>query len=273
MKYLLLVGVAFLVIGTTAFFISSRPTSQNHARRYIFDLISAQAVQAGQPTVVLYRIKHDKGDILKDFALVHEKRMHLIVVRRDLAHFQHQHPEFNETTGEFSTTIVFPTDGTYRLFADFTPESKNIQRLPVVATADINVGNAATYTPTPLNPEPPTAKFVNGYEVTYLLPNEVKRAKEFTFGLLIKQDGNEVTDLESYLGALGHSVVIRADSLDYLHTHPTEMHKTIGAHTKKQSEATIEFTTTLPQQGIYKIFTQFQHKDKVVTTSFTLAVD
>ena len=65
------------------------------------------------------------GKILKDFALAHEKLLHLIVVRKDLGDFQHLHPELNTKTGEFSLNdLTLPTDGAYRIFADFTPAGK-----------------------------------------------------------------------------------------------------------------------------------------------------
>jgi hypothetical protein len=36
----------------------------------------------------------------------------------------------------------------------------------------------------------------------------------------VTQGGKAVTDLEEYLGALGHVVVLREGTLDFFHTHP-----------------------------------------------------
>jgi len=38
--------------------------------------------------------------------------MHIIVVRKDLANFQHVHPKYDPATGKFTfTDLMFPSDG------------------------------------------------------------------------------------------------------------------------------------------------------------------
>jgi hypothetical protein len=55
---------------------------------------------------------------LRDFDLEHDRRMHLIVVRRDLTGFQHPHPEM-APDGTWSTPLELGEPGGYRVFADF----------------------------------------------------------------------------------------------------------------------------------------------------------
>ena len=63
--------------------------------------------------------------------IVHEKIMHFIVIRKDLANFQHVHPDFNSSTGEFTlSNLTLPSDGEYRLFADFTPTASQMNAIP-----------------------------------------------------------------------------------------------------------------------------------------------
>src|ERR671915_517783 len=84
--------------------------------------------------------------------------------------------------------------------------------------------------------------------------------------------------LENYLGALGHSVVLKAETLDYIHTHAGEQgdameHGEHGGHAMPPAqENKIDFSTTFPDAGIYRIFTQFQHQGNVLTTAYTVAV-
>jgi hypothetical protein len=60
-----------------------------------------------------------RGRPIRDFEVAHERRMHFIVVRRDLAGFQHLHPAM-EPDGTWTTDVDFGEGGTYRVFADFT---------------------------------------------------------------------------------------------------------------------------------------------------------
>ena len=96
----------------------------------------------GMPSRFTYSVVDDEGNTLKDFDTVHEKIMHFIVVRKDLTNFQHLHPDFNKVTGEFTlSNLTFPSDGEYRLFADFTPTSSQMgsgsTKLPVTISQDI----------------------------------------------------------------------------------------------------------------------------------------
>jgi hypothetical protein len=50
-------------------------------------------LERGQQTELRFRILGQEGQPVRDFDVEHEKRMHVIVARRDLTGFQHLHPE------------------------------------------------------------------------------------------------------------------------------------------------------------------------------------
>ena len=50
-------------------------------------------VKAGQPTRLSLMIHDAGGAMLKDFEVVHEKKVHLIIVRDGLDQFAHIHPD------------------------------------------------------------------------------------------------------------------------------------------------------------------------------------
>lgn len=223
-----------------------------------------------QPVTYSFTIIDDRGNILKEFDTVHEKIMHVIIVRKDLAEFQHIHPDFNSQTGEFTlSALTFPSDGNYRLFADFTPTSSQIRpdnmKLPVTLSSDISVGNTAHYIPQALGSSE-NKKTVDGYSVTLTTsPAPIKNNEETHLAFMIEKDGKPVTNLEPYLGALGHSVILSEGNLDFIHAHA------MNEATATQN-GTITFVTTFPKAGKYKAFTQFQHEGKVVTTDFVIEV-
>ena len=68
---------------------------------------------------VRFQIVDDHGEPVRDFDVAHEKRMHLIVVRRDLRGFQHLHPSMGDD-GTWSVTVDLALPGTHRIYADFT---------------------------------------------------------------------------------------------------------------------------------------------------------
>lgn len=241
-----------------------QPVTQGQ-RTYEPEITSdATSIKPNQSIKFSYKIKNDKGEIIKNYETVHEKIMHFIVVRKDLQNFQHLHPDFNQTTGEFTVNITFPTDGTYRVFPDFTPTEDNPQKLPVTVYHDIDVGEMSKYKAQPVTPDTQPKKAVGEYKITYNFPTEVMMRNEISYSLTIEKNSLPVKDLENYLGALGHSVIIKESSLAFIHTHAEETNANKGPE--------IKFATSFPEEGFYKIFTQFQHQGKVATTDYIVRV-
>lgn len=224
-------------------------------------LTSLDNVQANKPVNLRYRIK-DGVNVVKDFAVSHEKLMHLILVRQDLQYFQHLHPEFDKTTGEFVVTVTFPADGRYRLFPDFTVlihgENKG-----VTLSFDMNVGNAAGFQMQMVVPESTSVKTVADYTIQYRFRHSpIKVGQETMYSLFVQKDGKVIKNLENYLGSSGHSVILKEGTLDFIHTHALE----------NMGKDRVEFRTMFPTTGRYKMFTQFQHEGKVMTTEYVVEV-
>ena len=72
----------------------------------------------GRPGRLTFRIVDAGGATLRDFETEQARRMHLIVVRRDLRRFQHLHPT-QDRSGAWSTPLTLPDAGVYHAFADF----------------------------------------------------------------------------------------------------------------------------------------------------------
>jgi hypothetical protein len=225
------------------------------------------AIPANSPIAYSFKIIDDQGNTLKDFQMEHEKLLHLIVVRKDLNEFQHVHPTLDATTGVFTLSdLVFPSSGAYRIFADFTPASAqmdtNGQPMNVVSSEDIAVSGA--YAPQPIGTTE-TTKIFEGYTVTLATDPKAPLSGTDMLMFTISKNGKPVTDLQDYLGALGHSVILKESTLDYIHTHAVE------TPTSNQN-GTIMFHVEFPSAGNYKVFMQFQDQGKVITTDFVVPV-
>jgi hypothetical protein len=146
------------------------------------------------------------------------------------------------------------------VFADFVPAGGE----GLTLGTDLSV--AGTYSPEPL-PAPSRTAEVDGYTVT--LDGDLVPGEETELTLTVTQDGRPVTDLQPYLGAYGHLVVLRDGDLGYLHVHPA------GAPGDGRTPPgpEVRFATTAPSPGAYRLFLDFRHGDAVHTATFTLTVE
>ena len=282
-KILIAIIIVFILGLGGYFFVKPQKIVQFH-RSYKIEVTSDTAnIKPDQKIIIKYKIKNDKGEILKNYETAHEKIMHFIIVRKDLHYFQHLHPDFNKSVGEFSVEITFPQDGQYRLFPDFTPGQDNPQKLPVTVYHDVDVGNSSKYYAQSVVPDREQVKTYGDYEITTTFPKDAKKQTEIIYSLNIAKNGKPVTNLENYLGALGHSVILQEGTLDFIHTHALDLKDSAQRGHGAQSEhgstgdiargPKVSFATTFPQAGIYKIFTQFQHEGKVQIADYVIEVN
>jgi len=221
---------------------------------YTLELLSGPTA-AGTPGDLAFRVVGPDGKPTTAFRPNHDKLMHLIVVRRDLAFFQHVHPTMTPD-GTWHIALTVPEPGTYRAFADFAPDThENL-------TLGTDLPVAGDYRPAPL-PETSHTATVDGYTVT--LDGSLVPGKTSDLTLTVSRDGLPVTDLQPYLAAYGHLVVLRPGDLAYLHVHPH------GEPNDGKTPAgpAISFAAEIPSSGPYRLFLDFQHAGKVHTAAFT----
>ncbi|HEX4814166.1 MAG TPA: hypothetical protein VFV66_15590 [Nonomuraea sp.] len=209
-------------------------------------------VKAGKPADFRFTVTGPDGRPVTDYQVEHEKKMHFIVVSRDLASFQHVHPEMS-ADGTWEVKLTLPDAGSYRAFADFAPAGGDGMTLG----ADLPV--SGDYDPQPLPKAVRTSK-VGDYTVS--LTGDLVPGRSSKLTLSVSKDGEPVTDLQPYLGAYGHLVALRAGDLAYLHVHPEESDK---------AGPEITFYAEVPSGGDYRLFLDFQHDGKVRTADFTAA--
>jgi hypothetical protein len=224
---------------------------------YTLELANTR-VDAGKRVPLRFWITDTTGAALTRYAVSHEKQLHLIVVRRDMTGFQHVHPTL-DGSGTWSVPVNL-SGGDYRVFADFVPAGGEALTLG----ADLHV--AGRYDPRSLPPAATTAT-VDDYTVTLSGNPRANESSDLT--LSVSRNGEPVADLQPYLGAYGHLVVLRAADLAYLHVHP------IGEPGDGTTPAGpgIGFSTTIPSNGDYRMFLDFKHGGVVRTAEFTLSVD
>jgi hypothetical protein len=209
---------------------------------------------AGERAELSFRILGEDGQPVRDFEVEHEKRMHLILARRDMGGFQHLHPE-QRADGTWHVPVTIPEAGSYRVFADFKSGGENR-----TLAADLAVDGRVDWQALP--PESDVARAPGGYEVR--LDGEATAGGESTLGFTVMRGGRPVA-VEEYLGAGGHLVALREGDLAYLHVHP-------AGHGPPRAGEPVEFATEFPTRARYRLFLQFQHEGEVHTVAFTREV-
>ena len=202
----------------------------------------------GREQTLRFRIVDERGETVRDFDVEHERRMHLILARRDLTGFQHLHPE-QAADGSWTTPVRIDEAGSYRMFADFSHD----ETAQTLAT-DLRVDGDADLQRLPAPAS--TAVSDGGYDVR-LDAAAAGPGEEAELNFTIRRDGKPV-QTEPYLGAGGHLVALREGDLAFLHVHPS------GGTT---------FEATFPTKGRYGLFLQFKVDGKVHTAKFVQKVD
>ena len=213
--------------------------------------VGPKTFEAGREETFGFRILDQTGRAVRDFDEQHGERMHLIVVRRDLIHYQHLHPSLS-ADGTWTAPLALPEPGVYRAFADFAVGGRPLT-LGVDLTAPGNLRFATL-------PDPGSVAHIEGYEVA--LDSGIPSAgAESPLIFRIAQRGQDIEGLEPYLGALGHLVALREGDLAFLHVHPTG-----GGGSQ------VTFHAVFPSIGRYRLFLQFAHAGRVRTAAFTMEV-
>lgn len=211
------------------------------------------------------------GAAVTAFQVVHDKLFHLFVVSQTLEHFFHLHPE-PQADGSFAIELTLPEPGPYRLFADFLPVGGTPQVLDrLIVTADYAGPLAASRARLPR--EVPTTRSADGSTVHFeLQPPRPVAGREVTlkFHLRDERTGTDVRDLEPYLGAWGHTLVLSEDTFEYVHAHPVEYLP--EDRTGVYGGPDLTFNALFPRPGRYRLWMQFNRRGTVGTVPFTVEV-
>ncbi|NMO54922.1 hypothetical protein HH310_27520 [Actinoplanes sp. TBRC 11911] len=210
---------------------------------------------AGERRQLLFQIVDTQGTAVTSYATVHDKPLHLIVVRRDLSGFQHLHPSMGPD-GTWQIDLTLRDPGIYRMVADFTAIVGG-QQLATTLGSDLTV--AGQYAPRAL-PAPAVSDVVDGFGVAYAGEPGIAATQPMLIDVV--GAGGKPVALEPYLGAFGHLVVMRDGDLAYVHVHPET----------QLVDGKVKFWVAMPSAGRYRMFFDFQVAGRVHTAEWTAVV-
>ena len=211
-------------------------------------------IEAGKPVFITIAVT-EKGKNLP-LEVVHTMRMHLLLVNEELTWFDHVHPK-KQSNGTYGISETFPSAGKYLLFIDYKP----IGHPASVQMKSTEVKGALV----PQTPEQNVKLIsdVDGYTITLLNGNDLKTNTGQSLQFSIEKDGRMLDEknMQLYLGANAHIVMINQAEKDFLHIHPMS-----------DNRFPIYAETYVDKAGLYRMWVQFKIDGVVHTADFTVSI-
>jgi hypothetical protein len=140
----------------------------------------------------------------EDLVVMHEQRMHLLIIDQSLTDYHHEHPTPTNNPGEFEFTFTPRRPGPYRAWADVVPGETAVQEFVMTDIPGESSGKEITDRNTKL------VDTVDGlrYELTFETKGAPLRVGEVVKGRIAVTDskGEPFRGLEPIMGAYAHLV-------------------------------------------------------------------
>ena len=179
------------------------------------------------------------------------------------------HPEPTGRPGELQVEVTFPTAGTYVVNTEFRQQGEmaDVHQRQLVTIA----GDA---------PEPvtlaagPRTVVVDGVEVELRGEAVVGEPSDLHFEFTDATTGEPIDDLQPFLAAAGHVVVMRADAQTFAHEHAEvedAQGRPVFATPRADVRARARRARRVRHPGFYQLWGQFRLADgDVLTVPFTV---
>jgi P-type Cu+ transporter len=229
-------------------------------------------VVAGEAQLLTVTVRDlESGEPFSDVVRTHEAWMHAIVTRDDLASFVHVHPRPTARAGVFEVEVTFPTGGRYVLHTELRQQGR---------MADVVDAHEIVVPGTAARVEPDFAEVrrqeADGLRVELTGAALLGSTSDLTFRFADAATGEPVDDLQPYLGAAGHVVVMKRDGSAFGHRHAeTEdaSGRPVAAMPGTTFGPTLDMHVRFETPGAYRLWAQFRKSDgRVVTSPFTVHV-
>ena len=245
------------------------------------ELSTPADLEAGHPAALTFSFSDSRGRRIRFLERVHEQPVHLLIVSTDLSEFAHIHPVL-QPDDTFAVNHSFANGGTYWLFVDHTPPgaTQTISRFRLHVKGAIRPARA-------LQPDGLT-KTIDGLRVKLTLAPRLRAGADLSFRFDVSDAATSqpVNDLEPYLGAWAHIMIVSQDRRNFIHAHPLEeavnpavnpaVNNDPWQHTHVLpglSPSTVSAITGFRTPGLYRLWVQFQRHGRVITVPYTVKVE
>ena len=181
-----------------------------------------------------------------DLLVQHTRKLHLLVIDPTLHDYQHIHPEPGKVDGDWTFSFTPRLAGTYRVFADFVPvpTARSLYagaELPVTGDVAVNTHVLSWDAE------------VEGYRFHLTPDAPIHAGKQASLVFTVTRPDGGAVPMEPVMDAYAHLVAFDAGNSGFAHLHPTEISLTPPPDAVKP---TLNFKITIPQAGLYVIWSQ-----------------
>lgn len=235
---------------------------------------------AGVPTKLTFTFADEEDKTITELMTHHARKVHVVLIGEDLDTFGHIHPEDFEDLemedGEFAVEFNFPKSGKYLAAVDIMTADGMFSD-----THEIMVGSASEMSEVEEDfsrdkafkgykdqgEEESDDKYVDPvflslsqgqYRVELDAPETVMTGEEITLDYTVYNDGIELDAVEPMLDAPMHLAIVSQDFKNFMHLHADEE---------------LRLPITFHEPGLYQIFSQFQHENKIIFSAFMVKVE
>lgn len=214
--------------------------------------------RAGTPGTYSFRVDY-QDEPVTDFLIELTQKMHVYVVRTDLAVFRHLHPTM-AADGTWSGSLTLPSAGRYRLVAEFVARDDGGNGDTLVLGSERDVGTPGAPVPVPA---PTTAVTVDGVTLTVVEPPSVGAERNLSLGLATESGA---AALGTYLGVYAHASAFHVETGALVHIHP------LGPPATEGDRTVLDFHTGFELAGTYRMFAQTRLSGVVRTIPISIEV-
>lgn len=211
-------------------------------------------ITANNPALFIISVTESGENI--SLEIVHTMKMHLLVVNEELTWFDHLHPE-KQADETYYVAETFPSAGKYLFFIDYKP----VDHPASVSMKSIEVkGNQLAQIP---KTKSKLTAVVDDYTISLLNGDDLKTNTAQSLEFSIEKEGKILAekDIELYLGANAHIVMISQADKDFLHIHPMS-----------EERFPIYAKTYIKKEGLYRMWVQFKTEGEIHTADFTVII-
>lgn len=258
-------------------------------RDYDLDLRTVPAVvKAGQKATLRFQVIHPgTREVVRKFETVHERPYHLFVISQDMSHFEHIHPR-QLADGTWTIDVTLPKPGYYKLLSDVLPSGGSSQ---FIASPLVTAGYDRDLVSDSAHLVPDTVPTKTDADITATVVSDpqqfvVGQYGHITYHLTDTATGKPITDLQTYLGAFGHTLIMSEDMAEYVHSHPLDIiampnddggppvfRIPPGADLEAlRGGPDVTFEGLMPKRGRYRAWTQFRRNNRLHTFALTFDV-
>lgn len=203
------------------------------------------------PLSLTLEVRDEAGRAVTEFALVHERPLHLFLVHQDLGDLLHLHPDLG-ADGRFHVRLTLPRAGRWQIYADFVPRLGMPQLAQgALLTAGYRAPLAAAHLP-------------DAEELSFAAPSGAPGARIILEpadrvagvpGEIVARAGGQI---RPWMGAPAHLLAVSEDLAVAVH-----------AHAERRGDR-LAFALTLPRPGRYRVWLQLDRGAGVETARFTV---